>query len=582
MRTITVFARAYPRHTATLLGCLLLAGFAEGIGISSLLPLLAIAAQPEGQPAAAAGGLQGTVARAITSVGLSPTTGVLLSMIVGGMLLKAGLVLLANKQVGYAVAHVATELRLSLIRALLRTRWEYYVRQPIGAFANAVANEARRGSETYMHAAKILSLLLQSGVYAIVAFLVSWQVALLALVAGALIVYALSRLVRMARRAGARQTRFAKSLVGRLTDTLQAVKPLRAMAREGIIEDLLENETHHLNRALEKEVLSKEALSALQEPLIVVFLAAGLYGALTVWGMPLATVIMLALLCGRIVAGLGQVQKEVQRLVACESAYWSLREMIDIARAAEETKPGARTPALERGVTLKGVGFRYGEKWVLRGADLFIPAGRLTVVVGPSGAGKTTLADLIIGLLEPQEGEVLVDGEPLGRLDAERWRHMIGYMPQEVFLLHDSVRQNVTLGDPDLSPADAERALAAAGAWSFVSALPEGMESTVGERGLAISGGQRQRIALARALVHRPELLILDEATTALDPATEASICETLSGLRGEVTMLAICHHGPLVDAADDVYEVADGQITALPSHAAREKRAGQGSGARG
>lgn len=561
MRTIVVFARAYPRHTAILLGCLLLAGFAEGIGISSLLPLLSLAADPHGSSTPAPGGLQQSVAQVLASVGLAPTTAVLLTVIVAGMLLKASLVLLANKQVGYAVAHLATELRLSLIRALLRTRWEYYVRQPIGAFANAVANDARRGSEAYMHAAKILALLLQAAVYASVAFFVAWEVALLALLAGTLIVYALSRLVRMARRAGARQTRFAKSLVGRLTDTLQAVKPLRAMAREAVIEDLLENETHRLNRALEKEVLSKEALSALQEPLIVTFLAGGLYVALTFWSLPLATVIMLALLCGRIVASLGQVQKEVQRLVSCESAYWALREMIDIARAAEETKSGALPPALAQGVTLRGVGFRYGDNWVFRGADVFIAAGRLTVVVGPSGSGKTTLADLVSGLLEPQEGEVLVDGVALGRLDAAGWRHMIGYMPQEVFLLHDTVRQNVTLGDPDLSPADAERALTAAGAWDFVSALPEGMESTVGERGLAISGGQRQRIALARALVHRPKLLILDEATTALDPANERSICATLRALRGEMTLLAICHHGPLVEAADELYRVSNGRV---------------------
>jgi ATP-binding cassette subfamily C protein len=562
MRTIVVFARAYPRHTAVLLGCLLLAGFAEGIGISGLLPLLSLAANPDGTANPAPGGLQEGVAHALSAVGLAPTTAVLLSVIVAGMLLKASLVLLANKQVGYAVAHLATELRLSLIRALLRTRWEYYVRQPIGAFANAVANDARRGSEAYMHAAKILALLLQATVYATVAFFVSWEVALLALLAGTLIVYALSRLVRMARRAGARQTRFAKSLVGRLTDTLQAVKPLRAMAREAVIEGLLENETHHLNRALEKEVLSKEALSALQEPLIVTFLAAGLYVALTFWALPLATVIMLALLCGRIVAGLGQVQKEYQRLVSCESAYWALRDMIDVARGAEERKSGAEPPSLERGIELRGVGFCYADNWVFRGADVSIPAGRLTVVVGPSGAGKTTLADLVSGLLAPQEGDVLVDGVPLGRLDAARWRHMIGYVPQEVFLLHDTVRQNVTLGDPDLSPADAERALNAAGAWSFVSALPDGMESTVGERGLAISGGQRQRIALARALVHRPKLLILDEATTALDPATERNICATLRALRGEMTMLAICHHGPLVDAADEVYSVSNGRIS--------------------
>jgi ATP-binding cassette subfamily C protein len=186
----------------------------------------------------------------------------------------------------------------------------------------------------------------------------------------------------------------------------------------------------------------------------------------------------------------------------------------------------------------------------------------LIAIIGPSGSGKTTVADLIIGLLQPQAGAVLIDDVPLHTHDARRWRALIGYVPQDTFLLHDSVRLNVTLGDPDLSPADVERALQAAGAWDFVAALPQGPDTVVGERGLRMSGGQRQRIALARALVRRPLLLILDEATAALDPATEAEVCRTLQQLRGSMTILAICHQGPLIAVADRVYRVAAGGIT--------------------
>jgi ATP-binding cassette subfamily C protein len=128
-------------------------------------------------------------------------------------------------------------------------------------------------------------------------------------------------------------------------------------------------------------------------------------------------------------------------------------------------------------------------------------------------------------------------------------------------MLHQSVAQNVTLGDPTVPAADVTAALAAAGASAFVAELPEGVDTIVGERGLRISGGQRQRLALARALVRKPTLLVLDEATTALDPATEREICETLRALRGTVTLVAICHHGHLVEVADLVYRVEDGRI---------------------
>ena len=150
---------------------------------------------------------------------------------------------------------------------------------------------------------------------------------------------------------------------------------------------------------------------------------------------------------------------------------------------------------------------------------------------------------------------------------------MIGYVPQETLMLHDSVAMNVTLGDPSVSRDDVVAALEAAGAWEFVTALPAGLDTVVGERGLRLSGGQRQRLALARAVVRRPALLVLDEATTALDPVTERSICETLRQLAGSMTLIAICHHGHLVEIADNVYRVGNGRITLVRSGTGAHER---------
>lgn len=150
-------------------------------------------------------------------------------------------------------------------------------------------------------------------------------------------------------------------------------------------------------------------------------------------------------------------------------------------------------------------------------------------------------------------------------VDLRLWRNMIGYVPQDTILLHDSILHNVTLGDPKLSINDAEQALRAADAWEFVSGLPEGLSTMVGERGGKLSGGQRQRIVIARALVNRPRLLILDEATSALDRESEDAICETLGGLKGQLTILAISHNRAMVQAADYVYRMTDGTASLLP-----------------
>jgi ATP-binding cassette subfamily C protein len=563
MSLLRIFARAHPWRTTVMLSALVLAGLAEGVSLSGLLPLLGMVAGGARADAGASGSswLNAAVLRAFQAAGVPPTADVLLVVIIAGSVVKAGLGLVSNRQVGYSVAHIATDLRLALIRALLASRWDYYVHAPLGAFANAVASEAARASDAYLRATTILMLLIQAAVYASVALLVSWQATLAALLGAAVAGSVLHQLIRLSRRAGARQTKLGKSLLIRLTDTLRAVKPLKAMGRERLLAPLLEREAHRLNRALELEVLSKAAMRALQDPLIVVVLAAGIYGALTILGLPLATIIMLVVLSTRILDCFGKIQRELQDLAAAESAFDSLREMIRRIEAAREIKHGGGTPSLRREVRLHAVQFAYDGNLVLRDASVTMPVGQLTVITGPSGAGKTTIADLVIGLITPLQGTVLIDGVPLSAIDVTQWRSMIGYVPQDALLTHESIALNLTLGDSALAAADVDAALAAAGAHEFVAALPDGVETIVGERGLRLSGGQRQRIALARALIRKPALLILDEATTALDRDTELGICDTFHRLRGSVTILAICHQGHLIDIADCVYRVEDGTV---------------------
>jgi len=505
--------------------------------------------------------LEQIVHQGLAALGLQPSIGLLLSMIVFGMVLKAALLLLAQKQVGYTVAQVATDLRLSLLRSVLAARWEYYVRQPVGALANSFATEASRAAMAYQFASSIAALTIQSILYLSLAAVVSFPVMVGSSVAGVAIGFGLKRFIRKSRKAGARQTTLLKTLLGQLTDVLFSVKPIKAMARESLVGPLLEEETHRLNRALRHEVLSKETLKALQEPLVVSFLAGGLYVALTHWELPLDALVLLAILFARTLICLNRVQKEYQSMVACEAAFWSLQETINRSSAHGEQALGTVQPTFTRAVELRNVRFAYGDRPVLQDVSLSLPSGQLTAIVGPSGAGKTSILDLVIGLVRPQQGEVWIDDTPLSEIDLRAWRSAVGYVAQETFLLHENVFLNVTLGDPTLTPDDVEAALRAAGAWEFVSKMPEGMYTPVGERGSGISGGQRQRIAIARALVRQPRLLILDEATASLDPESESAICATVRSLRGQMTIVLISHQPALLEVADKVYRLEDGQV---------------------
>ncbi|MCP5164662.1 MAG: ABC transporter ATP-binding protein [Pseudomonadales bacterium] len=559
------FFRAYPSQTTLMLVALLLSGLAEGVGLSALLPLVNIALGSEAanllpEASQSQNEFEQAVLDALEFVGIAPTLGNMLGILIVGVAVKSVFLLLAQRQVGYTAAQVGTDLRLEMLRAVLRSKWEYFLHQPVGKLTNALATEAQRSSTAFVNGATAITFLIQAIVYGAVAFALSWRASLAAIGAGVVVIGLSHFLVRITRRAGKRQTRLMNSLMANLTDTLQSVKPLKAMAREHLADQVLAYDTNRLNKALRRQVLSGAVLDSAQELMFTGFICLGIYVAIEKFAIDLPMVMVLVVALGRAFSFFGKVQKQYQKLAQGESAYWSLMQAIEAADAARENLDGGAAPQFQRGICLERVSFSYDASHpVFSELCLDIRAGSLTTLVGPSGSGKTTIIDLTIGLLQPEAGQVLLDGVPLDEINIMQWRNMIGYVPQETVLLHDTILHNVTLGDPALDTARAEEALRAAGAWDFISRLPAGLETVVGERGGKLSGGQRQRIVIARALVNKPRLLILDEATSALDPESEEAVRQTMEALKGQLTILAISHNRALVQAADHVYQLGDG-----------------------
>lgn len=542
------FVAAYPRRTMLMIGLLTVAGLLEGISVVTLVPLLDVAAG-DAAPVSGPGAL---IRSALAAIGIPATLGYLLAIIVAAVSAKAVFMWLAMRQVGYTVAQVALDLRLDLVKALMRARWSYFDQQQIGQFANAVSAEALRASSAYREACVVLAGLLQVIAYLIVSALISWQVTLAAAVTGTVLVTALRRLVRLSRAAGQQQTALTKSLTGRLVESIQGIKPVKAMGREVLFWPLLEDEARGLNTAHRRQVVASESLKLVQEPLVTLVLGLGLVALLTFTDRSFSSIIVLAFLFYRLMTHARTIQMQYQIMATGESAFWSLREQTTRAQAEAEDHPGRRpVSGLRDLLELRDVSFSYGEHVVLRNAHLRINAGSFVAIVGASGSGKTSILDLILGLRRPDEGDVYIDGVSLAELDIVAWRHLIGYVPQQVFLFHDTVRRNVTLGDQSITDTQVETALKDAGAWDFVTRDRLGIDAMIAPQASNLSGGQRQRLAIARALVKQPSLLVLDEATTGLDVSTEAAIAETLRQLAGKVTILAISHQPILQESAD-------------------------------
>jgi ATP-binding cassette subfamily B protein len=274
---------------------------------------------------------------------------------------------------------------------------------------------------------------------------------------------------------------------------------------------------------------------------------------------------------------LGALALGAQRLLPLlQQAYygWSVasgnfhafRDVIDLMQAPiPEPQPPAPPLAFDRELAFEGVGFRYPEgRFALSQVDLRLRAGEHVGIAGPTGGGKSTLLDLLMGLLEPDEGRILVDGRPLDAASRPAWQAGLAHVPQAIYLADDTIAANIAF------PREAEgmdsgrlaSAVRAAQLEDFLAGLPDGLKTVVGERGVRLSGGQRQRIGLARALYRRPRLLILDEATSALDEATEAAVLAALQALRDDLTLVTVAHRATTLAACDRLIRVDGGRVS--------------------
>lgn len=559
IKLIFYFFEAYPMRSTMMVGCLLFSGLAEGVSILTLIPILDIVQSGGPIP----GSWIGTFLKKTLEVyGLHPNLPTMLFIFVIGIATKGLFMLVAMKQVGYTVAHVTSDLRLNLIKALMNANWNYFINRPAGYFSNAMGSEAMRAATAYHHTALFVASMFNAFIYVVLAMILSLKTTILSALAAIIMIVALSALIKKSRRAGFRQTELMKSIISRLIDALQGIKSIKSMAQEKHFQDLLESETHDLYKSQKNQVYAAEALKAIQEPFIAIMIASIIYVIITFGRQSFSSLLVILLIFIRLLGKIYNAQACYQEMAVGESALWSLIENIEQAEIEiDKYNENGKIPQLLSDISLNSVNFYHGEKRILKNVSISIHAGKFVAIIGPSGAGKTTIVDLITGLFRPQSGDIYIDGVSLRELNIYNWRQMIGYVPQEIFLFHESVFRNISLGDNGITSKDVEEALLAAGALDFVSRLPLGMHTVIGERGAKLSGGQRQRIVIARALLRKPKLLILDEATTALDPKTEEEICETLQRLCGEMTIVAISHQPAIAKVADKVYTISNGCI---------------------
>lgn len=543
----------YPLRSFIMLIALLAAGLFEGLSLTALLPLLeTISAGTNSDNSF--NSFDHYFRSFFEYLGIGVTLGSVLSMIVICIILKSFLLLGAHRQVGYTSAKVATDFRLRLIGALTKTEWNYFVSKQTGALANSLATEATRAASSFEQAGRFIAFMLQALVYFFVALTVSWQATLIAILCGMIILLIFKILLQVSQKAGLKQTDLLSLLLVDLTDLLGCFKALKAMRREEVADQLLKNHSTKLETAMQKEVLSREALRNLQEPVLAFFAAIGLFVSINVIKIQLSEVMILIFLLVRLLGLLNKSLQRYQFLLVNRSAFEAIEKRVFEANQRAEVASGRLRPNKINAIVLKDITFCYGQKKIFHNFSATFPVNTLNVLAAPSGSGKTTLLDIIAGLLVPAKGEVLVEGKGLKDIDLNWWRGNLGYVPQELELLHQSIKLNISVGIEKLDDVSIIKALQRVGMLEFVKSLDYGINTLVGERGKRLSGGQRQRIIIARALAHSPQILLLDEPTSSLDSESATHIIDLLVNLASSLTVIVASHDNHLIEKADNVF----------------------------
>jgi ABC-type multidrug transport system fused ATPase/permease subunit len=402
----------------------------------------------------------------------------------------------------------------------------------------------------------------------------SWRLSLLAVLGGPLLFWVLSSFGRRVRRSALRRQEQTAQVSQRLLEILEGIQVVKAFRAEAAEEAAFRRQTRQLLRrsmlVVRQRLVSRALVDVLNQALTLGGLSLGAWLLIRgAWGLTPGDLVAFFLVANQTYQPLKRLAQGITGMMEAEAGARRFLALLD-APGEEPDPPGARLPAPQpHRVTLRDVSFSYGGEPLLRGLSLEIAPGQTLALVGRSGAGKSTVVDLLLRFREPDAGSVEIDGNDLRWLRRDAWLTRTALVAQEPFLFDTSVRENLRYGRPTANDAELLAAARAARVDEFVRELPGGYDTEVGSGGLRLSGGERQRVAIARALLRDPGLLILDEATSALDARSEKAVQEALDTLLGgRSTTLVIAHRLSTIRRADRIAVLEEGRIVQQGSHA--------------
>lgn len=552
--------KSYHVQIITLIVLGLLGATLDGIGINAIIPLISFYTN-------AASGPTDFISQAIQSLfgflHIPFTFRYLLAFILSLFFARAIVMTVSGYVRGWISADFMGKESESMLKRMLRASWPFLLTQRIGTLQGTLVRDIQRSENLLQVFGQIIQSFSGFFIYLLIALNISVLMTVGALAAAVTLLVIVRPLMSRAQKMADELAHTEKNYTHFLSEHIIGMKAVKAAGIEGRAVESGGTLVRTLRTLSIRMALIRSVSTSLFQPFSLIFVVV-LFAIQ--YRQPDFSIIAFG-------ASLYLIQKIFTYLESGQGALHSIRETVPYVQNVEEFKqkldaererPAGETKpfSFKQNLEFKSVSFSYGaDKRVLSGMSFSIAKGETIGLIGPSGAGKTSVADLLLRLFKPSEGEILMDGNPIEQISLESWRQNIGYVSQDVFLLNASIEENIRFYRPDLSKEAIVEATKQANIHDFIQDLPEGFETKTGDKGVMLSGGQRQRIALARALAGSPELLILDEATSALDSASEKLIQESIRALHGSVTVIIIAHRLSTIEHSDHLLVLDGGRV---------------------
>ncbi|MGG0185193.1 ABC transporter ATP-binding protein [Bacillus rhizoplanae] len=476
------------------------------------------------------------------------------------------------------------QLRLDIYSAILQVKWSFFLEKRKTDLINALTSELARVSYGINLVLQFLASIVFTFIQICIAFWLSTQITIFVLFCGLFFSIVSRIFIKRARILGSKTSELAQSYLSGITDHFNGIKDIKSNTLEGsqliwfrsLTRKMTDEQIEYMKIRSASQLFYKISLAVL----IVVFI----FLSVTLFHAESEQLLLIILIFSRLWPRFTSIQSNLEQLAASIPAFKSLIELQEECKKAAELQDieqrykYVKPMSIEKGIECRNVYFRYNQKeslYALQNVNLQIPSKCMTAIVGRSGAGKSTLIDILMGLMQPEKGQVLIDSTPLTSDNLLSLRRSISYVPQDPFLFNASIRENLLMIEPDASEEQIWEALEFSAAAKFVRRLPQGLDTFIGDRGVRLSGGERQRLVLARAILRKPSILVLDEATSALDTENEAKIQAALERLKGTMTIIVIAHRLSTIRNADQVIVLDGGEIVQKGAfiQLAKEKR---------